>query len=133
MAELPDYFFRIRDNGATVFRIEPESRARRLEMDQIAVLNMRNGEIRPQGERKLSEADMEAIRAWMDARAATLAAREGDEVRRLIESLNLMAHWAQSRASDDQLAGVTDDLLLAMHDLRSVLVRRAAERIGPAG
>jgi hypothetical protein len=43
--------------------------------------------------------------------------------------MNLTAHWAQSRATDEQLEQVTDPLLLAMHDLRSVLVRRKADRL----
>ena len=47
-----------------------------------------------------------------------------------MDYLNLTTHWAQSRATDDQLEDVTDALLLAMHDLRSVLVRKKAERIG---
>lgn len=132
MADLPDYFFRTRDNGAAVFRVDPEHRARRIEMEQIAVVNIRNGEIRPQGERSLSEADMAAIRAWMDERAELLAWREIDDILRTVDHLNHTAHWAQARATDEQLDRVTDRLLLAMHDLRSVLVRRAAERIGRA-
>ena len=43
--------------------------------------------------------------------------------------LNLTTHWAQSRATDEQLEEVTDALLLAMHDLRSVLVRKKADRL----
>ena len=38
-AQLPDYYFRVRDNGAFVFRIDTENRQRRIEMDQIAVIN----------------------------------------------------------------------------------------------
>jgi hypothetical protein len=132
MADLPDYYFRARDNGAVAFRIDSENRARRLEMEPIAVINMRSGEIRPQGERTLTEADMQAIRAWMGERAALTARREADDLLRMIDQMNQTAHWAQSRASDEQLAAVTDALLLAMHDLRAVLVRRAADRIGKA-
>ena len=58
---LPDYFFRVRENGATVFRVESDARTRRIEMDPIAVVNTRKGEIRPQGQRELSEDDIEAI------------------------------------------------------------------------
>ncbi len=47
-----------------------------------------------------------------------------------IDHLNLTAHWANSRATDAQLEEVTDALLLAMHDLRSVLVRKKADRLG---
>jgi hypothetical protein len=133
-AELPEYYFRIRDNGAAVFRVDAENRNRRIEMEQIAVANVKNGEIRPQGDRKLSEADVTVIRDWITARQELLARREVDDILRTVDHLNLTTQWAQSRATDDQLDAVTDALLLAMHDLRSMLVRRKAERLaGPTG
>jgi hypothetical protein len=49
-ADLPDYFFRVRDNGAIVFRISTENRQRRIEMDEIATVNTRNGNVKPHGE-----------------------------------------------------------------------------------
>ena len=133
MSDLPEYFFRVRENGAAVFRVDTENRQQRIEMDQIAVANVRNGEIKPQGARVLSEADMAAIRDWMAARVAQLAARDVDDILRAVDHLNLTAQWAQSRASAEQLEAVTDTLLLAMHDLRTVLVRKKAERITPKG
>lgn len=126
---LPEYYFRVRENGAFVFRLDTENRQRRIEMDQIAVVNMRNGEIKPHGERSLSDRDIEAIKNWMQARAKTLSYREIDDIFRAIDYLNLTAHWAQSKATEDQLEAVTDDLLLAMHDLRSTLVRKKADRL----
>ena len=80
-----------------------------------------------------STADMAAIRDWMAARVAQLAARDVDDILRAVDHLNLTAQWAQSRASAEQLEAVTDTLLLAMHDLRTVLVRKKAERITPKG
>ncbi|UWQ26068.1 hypothetical protein PNH50_06335 [Leisingera aquaemixtae] len=128
-ADLPEYYFRVRENGAFVFRVDTENRQRRIEMDQIAVVNIRNGEIKPHGQRQLSDQDMTEIKSWMAARAATLAARDTDDIHRAIDHLNLTAHWANSRATDEQLEDVTDALLLAMHDLRSVLVRKKADRL----
>lgn len=129
--ELPEHFFRVRENGALVFRIDAGNRHRRLEMEPIAVVNTSNGKIRPQGGRELTEADYTAIRAWMAEREALLAARQLDDIRRTVDHLNLTAQWAQSRAGDAELEAVTDDLLMAMHDLRTVLVRRKAERRAP--
>jgi hypothetical protein len=129
MAELPDYYFRVRDNGALVFRVDTENRHRRIEMDPIATVNIRNGEIRPQGDRTLSETDLAVIRDWLDERREVVAARELDDIFRAVDHLNLTAHWAQTRATDAELDEVTDSLLLAMHDLRSVLVRRKSERL----
>lgn len=127
--KLPDYYFRVRENGAFVFRLDTENRQRRIEMDQIAVVNMRNGEIKAHGDRSLSEDDIAAIKSWMEERSKTLAHREIDDIFRAIDYLNTTAHWAQSRATDAQLEAVTDALLLAVHDLRSTLVRKKADRL----
>lgn len=127
--ELPEHYFRIRENGAAVFRVDTENRHRRIDMEQIATVNLRNGEIRPQGERSLGEADLAAIRAWMAQRSETLARRDIDDIHRTVDHLNLTAHWAQTRATETQLDEVTDRLLLAMHDLRAVLVRHKADRL----
>ncbi len=136
--ELPEYYFRMRDNGAFVFRVDTENRQRRIEMDQIAVVNIRNGEIKPHGQRELSDRDLQEIHDWMAARTDLLARRDIDDIHRAVDYLNTTTHWVQSRASDDQLEDVTDRLLLAMHDLRSVLVRKKADRLlkaasGPKG
>jgi len=127
--ELPDYYFRVRENGAVVFRVDTENRQRRIEMDQIATINIRNGEIRPQGNRQLTPEDLAEIQAWIEARQTMLAERDVDDIRRAIDHLNLTTQWAQSRASAEQLEAITDTLLLAMHDLRTVLVRKKADRL----
>lgn len=129
---LPDYYFRVRENGAAVFRVNAENRQRRIEMDEIAVVNVKNGNIRPHGDTELTAADMAAIGDWLAARQTQLAAREVDDILRAVDHLNLTAQWAQSRASDAELELVTDVLLLAMHDLRTVLVRKKADRLGKA-
>ncbi|MCR8828004.1 hypothetical protein [Pseudosulfitobacter koreensis] len=127
--DLPDYYFRVRENGALVFRLDTENRQRRIEMDQIAVINIRNGDVKAHGDRTLSAADMDEINAWMASRQALLAARDVDDIHRAVDYLNLTAQWVQSKATDEQLDDVTDALLLAMHDLRSVLVRKKADRL----
>ncbi|NBD28707.1 MAG: hypothetical protein GVY31_01545 [Alphaproteobacteria bacterium] len=128
-AELPDYYFRVKENGAAVFKVDTENRQRRIEMDQIAVININNGQIKPQGDRTLSDEDLAVIQSWMDERAETLARRTVDDIHRAIDHLNLTTQWAQSKATDAQLEEFTDELLLAMHDLRSVLVRKKADRL----
>jgi hypothetical protein len=129
--ELPDYYFRVRENGAFVFRVDTENRHRRIEMDQIAVVNIRNGEVKPHGDRELTDEDVAAIDAWVEERKAVLARRDIDDILRTVDHLNLTAVWAQTRANEADLEEVTDALLLAMHDLRTVLVRKKAERMLP--
>ena len=131
-AELPDYYFRVRENGALVFRISTENRQRRIEMDEIATVNVRNGNIKPHGEAELTPADLAAIEDWLSARQAQLQAREVDDILRTVDHLNLTTQWVQSRATGEQLDQVTDALLLAMHDLRTVLVRKKADRMAKA-
>ncbi|KFE34169.1 hypothetical protein [Thioclava atlantica] len=133
MGDLPEYYFRVKENGATVFRVDTENRQRRIEMDPLANVNVRNGEIKPQGERELSAQDRAEIEAWIARRRAVLAERDVDDIARTVDQLNLVAQWAQSRASDAQLEEITDALLMAMHDLRTVLVRKKAERLSAEG
>lgn len=129
MTELPEYYFRVRETGAVVFHISTNNKHRRIEMDEIATVNIRNGNIRPHGERVLSADETAIITEWIAARRAVLAERDIDDIHRAVDYLNLTTQWAQSRATASDLEEVTDRLLLAMHDLRSVLVRKKTERI----
>ncbi len=128
-SDLPDYYFRIRDNGAAVFKVDTENRQRRIELEEIATVNVRNGNIKPHGEVKLTPADLEVIGDWLTKRRALLEARDVDDILRAVDHLNLTAQWVQSKATEAQLEEVTDALLLAMHDLRAVLVRKKADRL----
>ena len=128
-AELPDYYFRIRENGAAVFRVDTENRQRRIEMEQIATVNTRNGEIKPHGDRVLTDTDLTTIKDWLLRRIALLSRRDIDDIHRAVDYMNITTQWVQSKATDAQLEDVTDALLLAMHDLRSVLVRKKADRL----
>jgi uncharacterized protein (UPF0305 family) len=65
----------------------------------------------------------------MEERATVLAHRDIDDIHRAVDYLNLTIQWVQSKARADQLEAVTDALILAMHDLRSTLVRQKADRL----
>jgi hypothetical protein len=106
-----------------------DPRDQRIEMDQIAVVNTRNGEVKPHGGREMTDADRAAIADWLEKRRALIARREADEIARTVDVLNLAAHWAQTRATERELEDLTGPLLLAMHDLRTVLVRKKADRL----
>lgn len=127
--DLPDYFFRIRENGAVVFRVDTNNRQRRTELVEIATVNVKNGTIKPHGDTALAPGDLTEIHAWIVRRTALLGERDIDNILRAVDDLNTTAQWAQTKATDAQLKRVTDDLLLAMHDLRTVLVRRKADRL----
>ena len=124
MTGLPEYYFRIRENGVAVFRVDTENRYRRIEMDHIAVVNGK-GEIKARGNRTLTGSDVAAIEDWLANRKAASASGPAQAA---INKLNLAADWVQRKASPEELADVTDDLLLAMHDLRSVLVKKKGDQ-----
>ncbi len=128
-ANLPDYYFRIRENGAAVFRVDTENRQRRIDMEEIATVNVKNGNIKSHGERKLTAEEQALIKQWIEKRQAVLAARDVDDILRAVDHMNLVTQWVQSKADDAQIDEVADVLLMAMHDLRSVLVRKKAERL----
>lgn len=128
-ADLPDYYFRIRENGAAVFSVDTQNRQRRIEMDQIAIVNVNKGEVKPHGDTDLTDEDIEAIQGWLDKRVRLLAQRDIDDIHRAVDYMNVTTQWVQSKASEEQLEDVTDALLLAMHDLRTVLVRKKADRM----
>ena len=127
--ELPDYYFRIRENGAAVFRVDTENRQRRIELDQIALVNVNKGEVKPHGDTQLTDEDIAAIQDLLDKRVLLLAQRDIDDIHRAVDYMNVTTQWVQSKASEAQLEDITDALLLAMHDLRTVLVRKKAERM----
>ena len=129
MSDLPNLFFRVRDNGAAVFRLDGENRDRRLELEQIAVVNTNRGDFKALGDHILTEAERQVISDWLQSRLKLLAVREMDDVHRAIDQINLTSQWAQAKATDAQLEDVTEQLLLAMHDLRNTLVRKKADRV----
>ena len=124
---LPALYFRIRENGASVFRVDAENRHGRLDLEPLAFANVRNGEIRPQGGRELTPEERKQVETWIAARQDTLADEEARGIAGTVEAINAAAHWAQTKATDKEIAEFAGDVLLAMHDLRSVLVRRQSQ------
>jgi hypothetical protein len=117
-------YYRTRDNGAIVYRLDTENRQRRLEMEQIATINLRSGEIRPHNKAIIPALERNEMEKWIIARRKEMNAREDQDLHRLIDQLHWAAQWVQSRATRDQVETFSDPLMLAMHDLRSQLVRK---------
>lgn len=122
----PNLYFRLREPGAAVFRVLTENPQKRLELDLIAIANSRNGEIKPQGPGP-SEAEREEITDWIETRRKGRHRRDDAAMQALGEQLNEAAQWLQARADKRAVTANAGDLLFALHDLRSALVRRLAE------
>lgn len=116
-------YFRIKDNGATVFRINDEARQRRLDLQPVAEANARNGDIKLRKDVTLTGDERAEIAAWLNARREALAAREIEQARLTIEHLNATANWVSGKPDEQAAEAVSEDLLMAMHDLRAAIVR----------
>jgi hypothetical protein len=68
--DLPEYYFRIRENGAVLFKVDTENRQRRIELDEIATINLRNGNVKPHGDHDLTDAERSLIADWIENRTA---------------------------------------------------------------
>lgn len=121
--DIPDLYFRRRENGAQVFRVLADRHNGRLDLTLLATVNLKTGILRPQGAHALRPDEARQIDLWRQQQAPTVAAPAEDA----ITALNRAAHWAQAKADDAEIEAAAMALLLAMHDLRSVLTRRRAE------
>ena len=129
MIEKPDnLYFRVKENGAAVFRVDIENQHGRLDVSQIAVLHISKGEFRGQGDTPPTPEEEAQIEEWILERQSVLKTRQTDDIHRAIDHLNLTTQWVQSKATDEEIDTFSEKLLMAMHDLRTVLVRKMAER-----
>ena len=117
------YYFRLRPGGAMMLRIAYDPRLRRSDMHRVAGINRASGAVDVTIGHDLTDEERGLIDGWL-AKGNGL---EGASAK-AIEEIGHIAHWAQFRASPSDLATATEELLLAMQDLREVLVRKAAQR-----
>ena len=117
------YYFRPRPGGAALLKIVHDPRLRRSRLHRIAGINTATGDVRVTEGHLLTDAESALIADYL-AQGNRLNGRAA----RAVAEIGHIAHWAQFRATPDELAAATEDLLLAMQDLREVLVRKAARR-----
>lgn len=126
MLDLPSLYFRRKDKGAAVFRTAQDTGAR-LNMQRIAVLKP-NGDVKPFGKQTLTAAALTKIAAWHTDQSSIQTARDTARIDNLITEMNAAAQWLQSSASNKQVADNAPTILMAMHDLRTTLVRKMSEK-----
>lgn len=122
MLELPNLYFRRKGAGAVVYRTDTGQQSR-LDMQQIAILKP-NGEVKPHGKHMPTATELDEITNWHAARVSGQSQRDAANLDNLVTDMNATAQWVQSDATDGQIQDVTEPLLMAIHDLRSTLVRR---------
>ncbi|MEO0343668.1 MAG: hypothetical protein AAF198_09540 [Pseudomonadota bacterium] len=120
-------YFRTRENGAAVFRVDTENKSRRLELVSIGTIAIKKGEFRAQGDQVISLEEADAIQEWIISRKAELNKRQSDDLNRFLDDIKTMTHTLQTQTEPDDIAAISEEMLLALHDLRSVLVRKKSE------
>lgn len=126
MLERPILYFRRKDNGTVIYRVETGEHSR-LDFQQIAILKQ-NGEVKPLGKQQPTDDELVEIGEWHATRKAGQKARDAERVDRLVGDMNAVAQWVQANANDKQIAENAQPILMAIHDLRTTLARRMAGR-----
>lgn len=119
-------YYRIRKQGAVVFRMEVSNRQRRVELNQIAIINGK-GEIRPHNRRTPSDAEIVEIAAWWADWEHRKAQGDLTDTEDFMATLNQFTQWVEKEASQAEINAASDPLLLALLDLRQTIVRRLSE------
>ena len=119
-------YYRHRKNGVAVFRMEVSNRQRRIELNQIATISGA-GEIKPHKRRPATEDEQAEIAEWWAAWKARSDAGELSETEAFLVELNRFTDWIQRHAPDAEINLHSDPLLMALLDMRQVVVRRLSE------
>lgn len=120
-------YFRIKDNGATVFRVAEDGPGGRMDLNPIAEVNVRNGELRARREAEITEPEKREIADWIVARRRAVAAEAAATPQRALEAINAAAHWYAGKPDPAAARAARNDLLMAVFDLRAAIVRHMAE------
>jgi hypothetical protein len=124
-------YYRVRKQGALVFRMEVSNRQRRIELNQIAAITGKD-EIRPHKRRPPTAEEEAEIRAWWADHKTRREAGELDEIETFMEELNKFTNWIEKEAPNAAVGAQSDPLLMALLDLRQVIVRRLSEDLPEA-
>ena len=119
------YFFRPRPGGAMLLRIDYDARLRRSSMTRVCGIDLATGAVLPSDAPNLTAEEQALVAEWLDA-GNRLTGRGAQAV----TQIGHIAHWAQFLAKPGELDAATNEILLALQDLREVLVRKAAQRAG---
>ena len=73
------------------FKVEIENRQSRLDSEQIAAINIRNGDVKAHGTYSQTQGEEQLIQDWVTQRKDLLARREIYDMLRTVGHLNLTA------------------------------------------
>ena len=116
-------YYRHRKQGAQVFRMEVANRQRRIELNQIASIT-KQGEIIPHKRRPATESELAEISEWWTRWTARQEAGDLNRTETFMSELNEFTNWIGKDAPEGEIDMLSDDLLMALLDLRQTIVRR---------
>lgn len=119
-------YFRHHDQGARVFRMEVANRQRRIQLDQIASIT-EQGDVAPYDDRPMTDAELAEIKAEWATWRQRRDAGELKSTETFMAELNRFTDWIASDAAGVEVNGLSDELLLALLDLRQTVVRRLSD------
>lgn len=122
-------YYRTKENGASVFRVDTENRQSRMDLVHIANINLKKSAINPKDDIPLTEAETNEINQWIAMRNEQMHTRQLDDIHRMMDAMNETAQWLQTKATIAEMEEIADQLLLCMHDLRSAIVRKKTESL----
>ncbi len=128
MGAVMKLFFRIKENGASVFRVDEDARDQRITLVPVAEVNARNANIKLRPQITLTTEESTEIAAWIAERQSLIETQEANIPFRTIEALNAAAHWVSGQPDPEAVDKSTDPLLMAMLDLRTALLRFKSRR-----
>jgi hypothetical protein len=129
-----ELYYRLVERGALVFRLDVSNRQRRIELTQIATIDAQgdvrpNGrpDVRPNGRQPATHDELASASAWWCDWQARRAKGHLTETECFRAEINRFTEWMAREARDDEISRLSDPLLMALLDLRQVVVRRLSE------
>lgn len=119
-------YCRLHKKGALVFRVETTSRRQEVEFVRIAEISP-DGEVAPHKHHPATVEEMAEAAAWWRDWSARREESRLEKTEQVIARLNGYAGWLTRKATDDEVARLSEPLLMAMLDLREEVLRRVSK------
>lgn len=123
---LPNIFFRVKDNGASVYRVGTAKSSGRIEFSKLATVVLKSQKINTQNEVTLTPDELREINEWMRQQRSD---RLAEDLRRISRDVNLATHQiASSSEIDDELEAAINTVLLSLFDLQREITEKIRTR-----
>ncbi|TRD14701.1 hypothetical protein [Palleronia caenipelagi] len=121
----------MKDNGATVFRVQTNTKSGRVEFERIAVAVVKTGAVKSHAEVSLTSEERSQISDWIRNEQEAKSKRLVEEMLSMARDVSLATHQlSTSDHINEDVLEATNDLLVALLDMQrevtSVMMKRRA-------